>query len=199
MIEYTKNDLEKVKKDLLSSKIIAFPTDTVFGLGCLAGDEVAKDKIYEAKNRSIDKKLPMMVCDFEMLKKYCEVTPEVKVLLDSFTPGPITLIMKYIDSEETVAVRIPNDGWILNLIKEIGKPLLVTSANISGAGSLIKYEDVIGQLGDKVDAIVKDDAKGEKASTIVDCLNNYKILRQGPILESQIQAVINGMIKFKEE
>ena len=195
MIEYTKEDLQKVKEDLLNSKIVAFPTDTVFGLGCLAGDTNAIEKIYEAKNRSIDKKLPMMVCDFEMLKKYCEVTREVKVLLDNFTPGPITLIMKYLNSEETVAVRIPNDDWVLSLIKAIGKPLLVTSANISGAGSLIKYEDVIGQLGDKVDAIVKDDAKGEKASTIVDCLNNYKILRQGPILESQIKAVINGMIK----
>ena len=195
MIEYKKEDIEKVKEDLLNSKIVAFPTDTVFGLGCLVGDTEAIEKIYEAKNRSIDKKLPMMVCDFEMLKKYCEVTPEVKVLLDSFTPGPITLIMRYLNSSETVAVRIPNDDWILKLIKEIGKPLLVTSANISGAGSLIKYEDVIGQIGDKVDAIVKDDAKGEKASTIVDCLNNYKILRQGPILESQIKAVIDGMIE----
>ena len=195
MIEYRKEDLEKVKEDLLNSKIVAFPTDTVFGLGCLKGDETAIEKIYEAKNRSIDKKLPMMVSDFEMLKEYCEVTPEVKVLLDSFTPGPITLIMRYLNSDETVAVRIPNDEWILKLIKEIGKPLLVTSANISGAGSLIKYEDVIGQIGNKVDAIVKDDAKGERASTIVDCLNNYKILREGTILESQIQAVIKGMIK----
>lgn len=195
MIEYRKEDLGKVKEDLLNSKIVAFPTDTVFGLGCLADDEVAKDKIYEAKNRSIDKKLPMMVCDFEMLSKYCEVSSEIKILLDTFTPGPITLIMKYLNSEETVAVRIPDDEWILKLIKEIGKPLLVTSANISGTGSLIKYEDVIGQLGNKVDAIVKDDARGDKASTIVDCLNGYKILRQGPIVESQIQAVIKGMIK----
>lgn len=195
MKEYTKTDLVLVKQDLLNSKIVAFPTDTVFGLGCLANDEVAKEKIYEAKNRSIDKKLPMMVCDYEMLKKYCEVNDEIKVLLDSFTPGPITLIMKYLNSNETVAVRIPDDEWILQLIKELNKPLLVTSANISGAGSLIKYEDVISQIGDKVDAIVKDDARGDKASTIVDCLNNFKILRNGPILESQIQAVLKGMIK----
>lgn len=194
MIEYKKQDIEKVKQDLLSSKIVAFPTDTVFGLGCLKGDDEAKEKIYEAKNRSIDKKLPMMVSDFEMLKKYCEVTEEIKILLDKFTPGPITLIMKYLDSDETVAVRIPNDEWILQLIKEIDKPLLVTSANISGSGSLIKCEDVIKQIGDKVDAIVMDDAKGEKASTIVDCINNYKILREGPITESEIRDIL-----YKEE
>lgn len=194
MIEYRKQDLEKVKQDLLSSKIVAFPTDTVFGLGCLKGDEVAKEKIYEAKNRSIDKKLPMMVSDYEMLKKYCEVNEEIKLLLDTFTPGPITLIMKYKDLDETVAVRIPNDEWILKLIKEIDKPLLVTSANISGSGSLIKCEDVIKQIGDKVDAIVMDDARGDKASTIVDCLNNYKILREGPISESEIRSIL-----YKEE
>lgn len=190
MIEYKKEDLEKVKEDLLNSKIVAFPTDTVFGLGCLCNDELAKDKIYEAKSRSIDKKLPMMVCDFEMLSKYCEVTNEIKKLLDAFTPGPITLIMKYLNSDETVAVRIPNDEWILKLIKSIGKPLLVTSANISGSGSLTKYEDVVAQIGDKVDAIVYGDAKGEKASTIVDCLNDYKIVREGPILEAEINKII---------
>ena len=190
MIEYKKQDIEKIKQDLLNSKIIAFPTDTVFGLGCLYGDEDAKNKIYEAKNRSIDKKLPMMVCDYEMLSKYCDVTKEIKILLDTFTPGPITLIMKYKNSDETVAVRIPNDEWILKLIKEINKPLLVTSANISGAGSLIKYDDVAKQIGKKVDGIVHDNAKGEKASTIVDCLNEYKIVREGPILEAQIREAI---------
>lgn len=191
---YQKEDINQVKEDLLNSKIIAFPTDTVFGLGCEIDDEVAKEKIYEAKNRSIDKKLPMMVCDYEMLKEYCEVDRKTKTLLDIFTPGPITLIMKYKNSEETVAVRIPNDEWILTLIKTIGKPLLVTSANISGAGSLIKYDDVVKQIGEKVDGIVMGDAKGGKASTIVDCLHDFKILREGPILESQIKAVLDGMI-----
>lgn len=195
MIRYKKEDLEKVKEDLLNGKIVAFPTDTVFGLGCLYGNEEAKEKIYEAKNRSIDKKLPMMVCDYNMLEKYCVVTSEIKVLLDTFTPGPLTLIMRYKDKDETVAIRIPNDDWILKLIQKLNTPLLVTSANISGSGSLIKYKDVESQIGERVDAIVVDDAKGENASTIVDCLNNYKILRQGPILESQIQSVINGIIK----
>lgn len=190
MIEYKKEDLLKVKEDLLNSKIVAFPTDTVFGLACLSTDDVSKDKIYEAKNRSIDKKLPMMVSDIKMLEQYCEINEKIKILLNKFTPGPITLIMKYINSNETVAVRIPNDEWILELIKEIGKPLLVTSANISGSGSLIKYEDVKAQIGDKVDAIVIGDAKGEKASTIVDCINDFKILRKGPISKDEIDKAL---------
>ena len=195
MKTYIKEDLSDIKEELLNGSIIAFPTDTVFGLGCIYDNEKAIDKIYEAKNRSNNKKLPMMVSDIEMLDKYCELNEKIKMLFTTFTPGPITLILKYKNKNDTVAVRIPDDDWILGLIKEIGKPLLVTSANISGAGSLIKYEDVLSQIGNKVDGIVKGDAKGDKASTIVDCLNNYKIVREGPILESQIRAVVDGVIK----
>lgn len=187
---YNKENIEEIKEDLLNSKIIAFPTDTVFGLACLSNDEIAKNKIYETKNRPENKKLPMMVTDTEMLENYCELSDITKKLFNAFTPGPITFILKYKDSDETVAIRIPDDDWILDLINRVNKPLLVTSANISGEGSLIKYEDVLSQIGDKVDGIVKADARGDKASTIVDCLNNYKILREGPITKEQIEEII---------
>lgn len=190
MIIYKKEDIEKVKEDLLNSKIVAFPTDTVFGLACITDDELAKEKIYEAKNRPENKKLPMMVASLEMLEKYCVLNDTTRLLFKAFTPGPITFILKYINSDDTVAIRIPDDEWILKLISIVNKPLLVTSANISGEGSLIKYEDVVSQIGDKVDAIVKADARGDKPSTIVDCLNDYKILREGPILKEQIDKYI---------
>lgn len=191
MNKYSKKEIEKVKHDLLSSKIVALPTDTVFGLACIKNDKKAEEKIYEAKKRSISKKLPMMVSNYKMLKKYCEVNNEVEKLIKTFTPGPITLILKYIDSEDTVAVRIPNDDWIIKLIDELNKPLSVTSANISNTNSLIKYEDVVNQIGNKIDAIIEGDAKGEKSSTIVDCVNDYKIIRDGPISEGEIRRVLN--------
>ena len=190
MIKYSKENIKEVKNALLNNKIVAFPTDTVFGLACLYGDEIAFQKIYEAKNRSINKKLPIMVSDYNMLIKYCVVNKKTKKLIDKFMPGPITLILKYINSDDTVAVRMPNDKWIIELIKEIDKPLYVTSANISGKGSLIKSDDVLKQLGDKVDAIVMADASGNQASTIVDCVNNFEILRDGPISKTQIMDVL---------
>ena len=190
MIKYSKENIKEVKDALLNNKIVAFPTDTVFGLACLYGDEIAFQKIYEAKNRSINKKLPIMVSDYNMLIKYCVVNKKTKKLIDKFMPGPITLILKYINSDDTVAVRMPNDKWIIELIKEIDKPLYVTSANISGKESLIKSDDVLKQLGDKVDAIVMADASGNQASTIVDCVNNFEILRDGPISKTQIMDVL---------
>ena len=186
MIKYKKEDINKVKEDLLNGKIIAFPTDTVFGLGCIYDNEEAIEKIYEAKNRSISKKLPMMVSDTSMLKDYAKMNDKAKKLFDKYTPGPLTIILEYKDSNDTVAIRIPNDEWIIKLIKELNKPLLVTSANISGKGSLLKYEDVINELDGRVDGIVLDDAKGETASTIVDMVNEPKVLRNGPITEEEI-------------
>lgn len=190
MIKYKKEDIKEVKDALLNSKIVAFPTDTVFGLACLYGDESAYQKIYEAKNRSINKKLPIMVSDYDMLARYCEIDEKTKKLINKFMPGAITLILKYKDNDETVAVRMPDDKWIIDLIKIIDKPLYVTSANISGNGSLIKCEDVLNQIGDKVDGIVMADASGKQASTIVDCVNNFEILRKGPISISQIMDVL---------
>ena len=190
MIKYKKEDIKDVKDALLNSKIVAFPTDTVFGLACLYGDELAYQKIYEAKNRSINKKLPIMVSDYDMLARYCEIDEKTKKLINKFMPGAITLILKYKDYDETVAVRMPDNKWIIDLIKIIDKPLYVTSANISGNGSLIKCEDVLNQIGDKVDGIVMADASGKQASTIVDCVNNFEILREGPISISQIMDVL---------
>lgn len=187
---YTKENIKEVKEELLKGNIIAFPTDTVFGLACIYGDKKAKEKIYIAKNRPENKKLPMMVSDSKMLERYVEINEKEKILLDNLTPGPLTLIFKYKDSEETVAVRIPNDRWILDLIKDLDKPLLVTSANLSGSGSLLKAIDVKNQLDERVDGIVMADASGEVSSTIVDCLNDYKILREGPISKEIIDSYL---------
>ena len=186
MIKYRKEEIEKVKEDLLSGKIIAFPTDTVFGLGCVYDNDEAIERIYEAKNRSISKKLPMMVSDTNMLKDYAKMNDCAKKLFDKYTPGPLTIILEYKDSNDTVAIRIPKDEWIIELIKKMNKPLLVTSANISGTESLIKYENVINQLDGRVDGIVLDDAKGDVASTIVNMVGEIKIIRNGPISEKDI-------------
>ena len=195
--KYTKQDIEKIKENLLNGGIIAFPTDTVFGLGCVINKE-AINKIYEAKGRSFDKPLPMMCNGLEMIENVAYVNDDAKKIIKKFVPGALTLIFNKKDNVEdyvtngkqTIGIRVPNDKWILNLITELKQPLLVTSANISDTGSLIKWEDVYKQLNEKINGIVCEDATGETSSTIIDVTKDIKILRQGPISLEEIEEVL---------
>lgn len=197
MIRYKKEDIEKVKEDLLNGKIVAFPTDTVFGLACIM-DEKAISKVYEAKGRSFDKPLPMMCNGLKMIEEVAYVDENSRKLINKFMPGAITLIFNkkecvkdYVTmNKNTIGIRVPNDEWILNLITELNMPILVTSANISGDGSLLKWEDVYACMNGKIDGIVTEDARGDKASTIVDCSDEIKVLRQGPISEKEIMEAL---------
>ena len=186
--KYTKNDIQEIANALLNKEIIAFPTDTVFGLACIV-DKNAIDKIYEAKGRSFDKPLPMMCNSLEMIESVTIVNQDSKKIINKFFPGALTIIFNKKDNLEgfvtnnkpTIGIRVPNDNWILDLITKVNSPLLVTSANLSDTGSLIKWEDVYSQLNGKIDGIVCEDSKGDSSSTIIDVSNDIKLLRQGPI------------------
>lgn len=196
-IKYSKMDIKQIIDRLLQGGILAFPTDTVFGLACIM-DKDAISKVYEAKGRSFDKPLPMMCNGKDMIDKVAIINSDAEKLIDKFMPGAITIIFNKKDNVEdyvtngrnTIGIRVPNDEWILNLISEIGMPILVTSANISGDGSLLKWEDVYSCMNGKIDGIVCEDARGDLASTIVDCSNEAKIIRQGPISNEDIMEAL---------
>ncbi|MDO4499975.1 MAG: L-threonylcarbamoyladenylate synthase [Erysipelotrichaceae bacterium] len=192
---YKTEDKELVKDILLKGGIVAFGTDTVFGLACVYDDIKAIDKVFKAKDREAKKALPMMCSNIEMIDEVAYVSEDARKIMKAFMPGAITLIYKkkaviddYVTSfKDTIGIRIPDDEWILSLIESVGKPLLVTSANISGEPALFKWQDVQRDLGDKIDGLVMKDALGYQSSTIVDCSGeNIKILREGPISEKQI-------------
>ena len=180
-------DKEKIITQLMQGGILAFPTDTVFGLGCIM-DKDAIRKVYLAKGRDFSKPLPMMCDGLETVKKVAFVDEEAERIIKRFTPGALTVVLRkkdeiddYITQEKkTIAIRIPDDEWILDLIEKIG-PIMVTSANISNEGSLLKWKDVYDAMKGKIDGIVCEDAKGYEASTIVDLCDGIKILREGPI------------------
>lgn len=196
-IKYTKMDKDKIINTLIQGGILAFPTDTVFGLGCIM-DEKAIKKIYKAKKRDLNKPLPMMCSGLRMINKVAYVNDKEKKLIKKFTPGPITIIFDkkenvddYISQGlDTIGIRVPDDNFILDIIKGINAPLMVTSANISDSGSLLKWQDVYKQLNGKIDGIVCEDAKGEKASVIVDARKKIKILREGPISLKMIKEAL---------
>ena len=197
-IRYTKMDTDEIIRILENGGLIAFPTDTVFGLGCVMEEEPIK-KIYEAKGRSFDKPLPMMCDSLSMIEKVAYVNEKAEKIISRFVPGPLTLIFNkkecvedYVTmNKKTIGIRVPDDPFILEMISKMGRPLMVTSANISGDGSLLRWEDVYECMNGKIDGIVCEDAAGFEASTIVDVTGeDICVLREGPVSLKELQEAI---------
>lgn len=197
--KFNVNEVDKVAECLASGEIVAFPTDTVFGLACVFDNEQAVQRIKDAKGRDANKPLPMMCSSVMMINEVANIdTKAYKIMLNHF-PGALTVILNKKDCVpayvtngfKTIAIRVPNYDLILRIIKRLGKPLLVTSANISNEPSIREYQEVINKLGDRIDAIVTEDAKSETSSTIVDLTDGFKIVRQGEISEEELLNTLN--------
>ena len=196
-IRYTKMDSDKIIELLNRGGLLAMPTDTVFGLACMM-DEKAIARVYEAKGRSFDKPLPMMCSSKKMISEVAKISEEAEKIIDRFMPGALTIVFAkketvadYITNDrKTIGIRMPDDDFILSLIEKLGKPLMVTSANISGNGSLTRWEDVLSAMDGKIEGIICEDARGDKASTIIDVSGDLRLLREGPLSFNEIEECI---------
>ncbi|MBR4721369.1 MAG: threonylcarbamoyl-AMP synthase [Clostridia bacterium] len=192
--------LWKAGKIIRKGGIVAFPTETVYGLGANAYDENAIKKIYKAKGRPSDNPLIVHIAEIGDLEKVAREIPEnARKLVAKFAPGPFTLILKkqpdipdvVTAGLDTVGVRIPKDATARAFIRLAGVPIAAPSANISGKPSPTKAEHVIADLDGKVDAIIcGEDAEIGVESTIIDVTGEIPtILRPGGITKEDIISV----------
>jgi len=175
---------------LRAGGLVAFPTDTVYGLGALAFDNCAVESIYAAKGRSSEKAIPVLLGGVEDLQKVAVTVPEMALkLAASFWPGPLTLVVpkhpnlpQAISAGPTVAVRVPRHTLARELLQVAG-PLAVTSANLSEQPSPVTAEQVLTQLDGQIPLILDGgQTPGGIPSTVVDCTGaEPKILRPGPV------------------
>lgn len=181
-----------------NNKVVAFPTETVFGLGVKFGSKEALDALYQIKKRDKGKAISMMISKPEDIEKYAYVNENAKKIIKAFMPGMITIILKkkpHIDkyftaSLDTIGIRIPDDKFVLSLLDKTG-PMLVTSANLSGKESLVDDQAVMEVFKGKIPLIVKGESISKKASTIVDLSKgNVEILRLGDISKEEITEVL---------
>lgn len=195
---YSQNEIKEVANALKNHKIIAFPTDTVYGVSVLYGDLKDLEALKNAKNRPEIKPIPMMVSNIEQIKQIAQVDRRTEKIVKTFLPGALTLVLpvnpdvdpSYTSGMPTVAVRIPDAPFVLSLIDELNTPLLVTSANQSGRKTALTWEDVLEQLPN-IDGLVKGECQKLQASTIVDCTQQkLMILREGPVTLEQLAACI---------
>lgn len=190
------SQIDQAVEILREGGVVAFPTDTVYGLGADAFNATAVARIYDIKGRPRDRQLPLLIADTEALTGLVEPIPGIGwFLARRFWPGGLTLVLPragslpaHLSHGQTIAVRIPAHPVCLALIRRLGNPVIGTSANPSGQPSVLSADDVARQLGSKIDLVINGGScPGGRESTVVDVSGQAPtVLREGIIPSDQI-------------
>lgn len=181
--------------------LVAFPTDTVYGLGALVWNAASVARIYQAKARPPEKAIPVLLADLDDIALLVdEPLPAVMSLARRFWPGPLTLVIPcgthvpeiVTAGTRTVAVRVPNHAVALRLLALVGQPLAVTSANQSGCANPLTAQQVMQQLDGRIDAVIDGGAcPGGVPSTVLDLTTvPPRVVRGGPLTAEHLAAAI---------
>ena len=198
--------MEKIKQELEKGGAVVLPTETVYGLFAKALDKKAVDHVYQLKRRPRDKALNLNVAHLDDILNFSKNQPPyLQKLVESFLPGPLTIILEandkvpyWVNSDlTTVGFRMPSHPVTLELIREFG-PLIGPSANISGQDSGVTYKEILQDFNQNVLGLEDDAFLTGQDSTIIDLsCSKVKILRQGSITREDILAKIPE-IPFEE-
>ncbi|MEK6563562.1 MAG: L-threonylcarbamoyladenylate synthase [Candidatus Omnitrophota bacterium] len=201
--------IEKAASFIRQGKIVAIPTDTVYGLAVDFGNPQAMKRLYELKKRPLNKPFTIAVASEESLERLTrDAGPLAYKLMERFWPGPLTLVLKSAGligntgdehssttygepSRTTIGLRLPNNRVALRIIEESGCAVALPSANYSGQNPACDAREVLSALKDSIDLII-DAGKVELGveSTVVDLSTaNFKILRQGAVSKAEIEAL----------
>ena len=202
-----REDMQEAAEIIRSGGLVAFPTETVYGLGANALDPEASKRIYAAKGRPSDNPLIVHICRFEELLSIAkEVPPQAKKLADAFWPGPLTMIVwknekvpyETTGGMDTVAIRMPNHPVALALIEESGCMIAAPSANTSGKPSPTEAGHVALDLDGKIPMILDGGAVGIGIeSTIIDLTEKVPmILRPGYITKEMLEDVLGEEVRI---
>lgn len=195
-IKITINQLDLAKQCLEDGGIIAFPTDTVYGIACRSDRKELQERLKYVKGRPEEKPFPIVVGSIEQCQKIAVVDEKIKKIMTTCWPGPLTLILNrqeemddwVTNGQKTIAVRMFDENGISQMIQQLNVPLFLTSANLSDEPVCQDGEEVLQRLGNRIDLIVDGSHRKGKASTILDCTQEeLKILREGPISLEEIK------------
>lgn len=189
MTRFTYFTDSKLIEAVRNGKIVAFPTETVYGLGVRYDLKPSFDELVKIKSRPPDKPFTLMCGKIEDIEKYAYVDENIKNVMNVFMPGPITLLLKpkedlfpwVILNSSTIGVRVPGMKELRQFINEVGVPLLVPSANKSGMSPCLSSKEVVDSFQDEIEYVIDGKVNSALPSTIVDLSKpkNIKLVRQG--------------------
>ena len=197
--------LRRAAELLRNGGTVAFPTETVYGLGANALDASAVAKIFEAKERPNWDPVIVHVCDREMLNRVAVVSAKAEMLIDAFWPGPLTLLLPRMDfvpglvtaGRELVGVRMPNHAVALELIRAAGVPVAAPSANLFGRTSPTTAAHVLKDLDGRIDAVLDGGATSVGVESTVLDVGLMMIYRPGAVTVEMIAAVAGEVTIFQ--
>lgn len=195
-----KDELQNVARAIKEGKLVVFPTETVYGIGADATNDQAVENIFKAKGRPQDNPLIVHISNYNMLESIVkEVTPVEKKLMESFWPGPFTIILKCKENLskivtaglDTVGVRMPDNEIALKIIESSNTPIAAPSANVSGRPSGTNITDIYNELNEKVDYFVDggNTPIGVESTVVKVDSGVVNILRPGKISLEDIKAL----------
>lgn len=202
--QLSKQDISRIVEILSQGGVVAFPTDTVYGLAVRYDLDEAIEKMKQAKHRPETKPFPMMVSNKKQIEKVAVLDDRARDLIDTWMPGALTLVFKkrpeissnVTNGFDTIGIRMPDDEFVLEIINRVGVNLLVPSANLSGQPPCTTSDEVLAQLNGRIDAVVLGESGASTSSTVCDTTGEQlKILRQGPITLEALNNTRKGELK----
>lgn len=185
------NQVQEAVRILNRGGIIIFPTDTAFGIGCRIDNELSIKKLFKIRKRPESQAVPVLVSSLKMAREYAAEIPSkvIEKLIKPYWPGALTIVLKanlekipslVRGGGETIGLRMPDHRTMLEIIGNVGVPILGPSANFHGDETPFSLQDLNPELVSLVDDIVKGECSVKKTSTVVDCAKEpWQILRQG--------------------
>ena len=206
MLSYTEShlDIKKVAKIIKEGSTICYPTETLYGLGCNCEDQRAIDKIYDIKKREKEKNFTLLFKDLNMLSDNCETSDSEARLINKFSPGPFSIVLKVkkqssinskiISPNKEVCCRISSHPFVIRLFEVLDTPIVSTSANLSGNNNIFLFKTIYNTFHNLVDCIIDyGDINKSLGSTIVkETSSDLAIIREGDLSSSLIMDFYDG-------
>ncbi|MCL5429833.1 MAG: L-threonylcarbamoyladenylate synthase [Chloroflexi bacterium] len=198
LLSTQKDWLTKAVAVLDKGGVVAFPTDTVYGVGVRAFDATGIERLYAIKEREKTKAVAVLIAERGQLSQIAEANKPAKKLASRFWPGPLTLVLtrqpdlpEVLTQGPTVGVRVPDHAVARALLAAAG-PMAVTSANLSGRENTLNAGEVLEQLDGRIELIIDGgQTPGDQPSTVVDLTGEKPmVLRAGPVSEAEIMAAL---------
>lgn len=184
-----------------AGELVAYPTDTVYGLGAPASYDDSVRKLFAVKGRSLSKALPLLIADLVMASWVAEITPVASRLTSAFWPGQLTIVLRKLPEfrsvalakQDTVALRVPAHDLVRDIVRGLGEPITGTSANRTGGRPPVSASEVAFQLGEMVPVVIDGGrTEGGRESTVIDLTSEGgpRILREGPVTREELEKAL---------